>query len=243
VIFIVELAIRWIALGTWPMLADDWNKLDCAVVLVSIAGFIYMIVSQSSAGLLVNAIRTFRLSKAFKIVQRFKSLSNLMRTIVLTIPAIVNITLLLILVIFIFAVIGVSLFGKIGFNNSYYENANFMSVGIAILTLSRFTVGEGWTQFMFDAAASPTGCVLDPPYNPNMCGFNNAKGCVPLNGCGHSSIYPFLTVYIFVVVFVMMNLFISVVLECYNEINSGVITHEDFHRFCQRWAGIEYLPF
>ena len=40
-------------------------------------------------------------------------------------------------------------------------------------------------QYMLDMSKNTPGCVVDPPYNATMCGFNNSPNCVPLDGCGN----------------------------------------------------------
>jgi hypothetical protein len=69
--------------------------------------------------------------------------------------------------------------------------------------------GEGWDTYMYDAAAKIDGCVTDPEYDSNMCGFNDFPGCSPLNGCGSSFMFPFLITYVMVVTLMIIGVFVG----------------------------------
>jgi hypothetical protein len=112
-----------------------------------------------------------------------------------------NAFVLLGLVMYIFALLGMQLFAKLQFNNTYNVHANFRTFSTSLLTLYRFSTGEAWDCFMYDAATQQPGCDPDPSYDPAMCGFNDQNGCVPLNGCGNNGIFAFMTIYIFIIVF------------------------------------------
>lgn len=45
---------------------------------------------------------------------------------------------------------------------------------------------------MYDMVADRPGCDPDPEYDPNMCGFTDRDNCIPLNGCGSWSIFPYM---------------------------------------------------
>ena len=78
------------------------------------------------------------------------------------------------LIFFIYAVVGVQLFAKVG----NYENAaalsihsNFLSVPSAIVTLLRMSTGEAWPDMMYDLSNKFEGCEIDPEYDATKCGF------------------------------------------------------------------------
>lgn len=72
------------------------------------------------------------------------------------------------------------------------NQANFQHFGETMVLLLRFSTGDNWNHFMYDMATSRENCVADPDYDPDMCGFSNNPGCIPLNGCGSWAIYPFM---------------------------------------------------
>ncbi|KAK7233034.1 voltage-gated sodium channel [Aureococcus anophagefferens] len=85
----------------------------------------------------------------------------------------------------------------------------------------------------------------DPEYDDDVCAFNgDAPGCVPVDGCGSTLIYPYLLSFSIVVAFVFVNLFIGVVLEGFNSADADddlMISDEDYQRFRDGWAKIQSL--
>ena len=103
-------------------------------------------------------------------------------------------------------------FGTISSGN-YSVHANFRTFPNSLLTLVRFATGEGWGDFMYDASESVDGCVDDPEYRNDMCGFNDKPGCTPLNGCGKLEVFPYLLSFTLFVSMVLFNLFVGVIIE------------------------------
>jgi hypothetical protein len=97
---------------------DNWNMMDFLIVAGSMYGVVLFFYSSDSSGLSVNIIRIVRVARLLKLAKGIKSLQQLISTIMLTIPAIGNLTLLLCLFLYIFTAVGVSMFAK----TAYYEN-------------------------------------------------------------------------------------------------------------------------
>jgi len=77
--------------------------------------------------------------------------------------------------------------------------------------------GEG----LVDAAGNELPCVADPQYSADMCGFNDKLECVQLNGCGDSTIFPYLTSFTLAVTFVALNLFVGIILDGFQSANES----------------------
>ena len=58
---------------------------------------------------------------------------------------------LFVLVLFIYACVGINLFSKIKLRDSLNDKFNFQTFGRSMLTLMRFSTGDGWSDFMFEA--------------------------------------------------------------------------------------------
>ena len=89
-------------------------------------------------------------------LSRAKEVIFLVETLVYSLPAIANIACLWFIVIFIYAVIGVSLYGDMVVRHEEYlygmynEHANFRNFGRALTTLFRMSTGEAWNGIMHD---------------------------------------------------------------------------------------------
>lgn len=64
----------------------------------------------------------------------------------------------LFLFFFIYAVVGMNLFGSIKYGNYLNDKVNFSNVGVGLLTLFRMITGESWDGIMQDCFVT-TGCV------------------------------------------------------------------------------------
>lgn len=72
----------------------------------------------------------------------FQNFNKIIRTLIFSFPALFNVLLLLLLIYFIFAILGVFLFRDV--------DPNFANFGIAILNLFRFSTGEDWHVTMYE---------------------------------------------------------------------------------------------
>ena len=79
----------------------------------------------------------------------------------------INVGALLILFLFLFSVLGVSLFAEVKLQETMSRHANFENFGRAILTLLRVATGESWVGIMYDASRQPDinfYCIPDQTY-------------------------------------------------------------------------------
>lgn len=81
---------------------------------------------------------------------------------------------------------------QVGLEGAVTSQANFRSFWDTMVLLLRFSTGENWNGFMYDMAADREGCVSDPDYDPDVCGFTSHANCIPLNGCGSWTIFPYM---------------------------------------------------
>jgi hypothetical protein len=236
-IFTVEMIMKLIAYRA-SYFRSKWNVFDFFVTIGTDVGTIIFWVTGNSTATAIILIRFFRVLRVVRLVEGLSYAKRLIDTLIYTLPGIINITVLLLLLLFIYAVLGVQLFAKVNYNESYDEYANFRTFENAILTLFRFTTGEGWGIYMFDVYEQLDNCVSDPPYDDTMCGFNDDVGCTPLDGCGSVVIFPFLLSFTIVVSMVLFNLFVGIIIEGFqkaNEDNAG-LTSDDYKTFCKHWA-------
>ena len=77
-------------------------------------------------------LRVFRIARVFRLVKRLNGLNILFKTLLISVPTMLNVGLMFIF--FIFAVLGMNLFGKVQTEDNY---ASFQHFGWALLTLLR----------------------------------------------------------------------------------------------------------
>ncbi|KAF0708155.1 hypothetical protein As57867_006420, partial [Aphanomyces stellatus] len=70
-----------------------------------------------------------------------------------------------------------------------------------------------------------------------MCGFNDAAGCIPLDGCGSWLIVPIMYIFYLVIGFIAINLFSAIVVDAVADSGTdGPINVMTLSDFSDRWA-------
>jgi len=158
VIFTIEAACKIFALGIKGYFASAGNIFDFILVLTSVISL------SVSSGVGLNFIRIFRIARAFRLIKSLKGLRILFTALVVSVPTMINVAGLFFLLLFMYAVLGVNLFGRVKFGAELDRHANFRNFGIALLTLIRVITGEAWNGIMYDCMVQPPDC--DPSNSP-----------------------------------------------------------------------------
>lgn len=122
-IFFGEMVIKLIGLGIKDYASDSFNLFDCAVVIVSLVENIIAWLGISfSGGGAISALRAIRLLRVFKLARSWTSFRELLEKIVITLKDIYNISILMLLFMFIFTLVGSEMYAyKVMFNNEDKE--------------------------------------------------------------------------------------------------------------------------
>lgn len=135
--FTAEAAIKITGLGRYYW-KEPWNIFDFTIVVGSFFGMVYTWIGGSSARASAATIRSVRVTRLVKLIQTAPSLRQLVNTLIITLPSLVNIGGILSLVFFIYAALGVQLFAKVQLGDLVTKTANFQSIGRAMTTLVSF---------------------------------------------------------------------------------------------------------
>lgn len=239
-VFTIEMVLKLLGLGFKQYFGDGWNIFDFLVTIGSDIGIILQLTMGNANLSALLVVRTFRIGRVFRLVQSAKALRTLFNTLVLTLPSMANVTGILILMFFIFAVMGVQLFATVKNGEVLNYAIHFRSFGRSFLTLFRCATGEIWDLLMYDCLTSEE-CDPHLTYNPAMCGFNDSPDCIPLNGCGTWMAYIFFFGFTTVVTFVLLQLFIGVILDGFGNTSSAEnakLTPEQYDQFVTAWNRI-----
>lgn len=102
-----------------------------------------------------------------RLVKRAKSLNIIFETFLITIPALANIGGLLLLLLYLYSIIGVSLFATVKLQDNLDQHANFQTFLRSFMTLFRASTGEGWNDIMHDITRDRNPlfqCIKEPTY-------------------------------------------------------------------------------
>lgn len=228
VIFILEAVLKLIGLGLMYF-SISWNVFDFLIVVGGIIGFI---VEQQDGGSTFDptVFRVFRMARMLRLVQKAESLKHMIKTLRLSVPALLNVGALLCLLFFVYAVAGMALFGEMDTNGNGFldDNANFTTIGYSLFCLFRMATGESWNGIMHDT--------MNQEVQPLV-------KCDPeVSKCGSAAAIPYYVSFVFLGQFMMLNLFIAVVLDEFS--NVGVPEEErenpldlkDLNLYADAWA-------
>ena len=151
-IFTMEACIKLLGLGCKGYFRQGWNVFDFIIVVGTFISVLISLTTNISVGPQATVLRSFRIGRIFRLVKKAKSLRMIFNTFIVTLPSLANVGGLLFLLLYIYSVLGVSLFAEVQANGSITEYANFQSFGVAFLTLIRASTGENWNLLMYDYA-------------------------------------------------------------------------------------------
>ncbi|XP_054667713.1 sodium channel protein type 1 subunit alpha-like [Grus americana] len=105
-IFAAEMVLKIIAMHPFYYFQVGWNIFDSFIVTLSV---VELFLSNVDG---LSVLRSFRLLRVFKLAKSWPTLNMLIKIIGNSVGALGNLTLVLAIIVFIFAVVGMQLFGK-----------------------------------------------------------------------------------------------------------------------------------
>ncbi|KAK5856529.1 hypothetical protein PBY51_008118 [Eleginops maclovinus] len=158
-IFVVEALLKLSAFGIQRFFKDRWNQLDIAIVALSIMGITLEELKMSAAlpinPTIIRIMRVLRIARVLKLLKMATGMRSLLDTVMQALPQVGNLGLLFMLLFFIYAALGVELFGKLECTEDnpcegLSRHATFENFGMAFLTLFRVSTGDNWNGIMKD---------------------------------------------------------------------------------------------
>eukprot|EP00899_Mesostigma_viride_P006469 jgi/Mesvir1/15823/Mv03377-RA.1 len=216
-IYIAEAAAKILVFGPVRYFVSWWNRFDFFLVVLSIIGL------ATSTTFLASLFRIFRIARLFRMVRYLSGLRMLLTTLIISAPTLANTLGLLAVLFFVFAVLGMQLFGRVKPGETLDEHSNFKNFGYSILTLLRMVTGENWNGIMYDCMVQPPDCDNSPE----------------VDNCGLRWAWLYFVSFVLMGSFVMFNLFIAVVLENFSASkldNDNQVTVKHLHEFRRIWV-------
>ena len=250
-VFLCEVIAKITALGVVNYFEDPWNRFDFTVVGFSLVGFIVTMSTDASAGF-IAMLRVFRVARVLRLVRRARGLRTLLQTLLFSLPALVNVGSVLVLFFFIFAIMGMNLFGKVKKADHLTRHANFDYFPGSMLVLFRSSTGEMWNGIMHDCmvyrkcyeiqVGPYAGTYVDkddPLLDELRLGEEGYEDrCTP----SYIGTIVYFVLFILICGFIMLNLVIAVILDNFQSYSGNVdlpVSEEDFTHFALEWGRID----
>jgi hypothetical protein len=119
--FVIEMLIKLTGFGWRRYVADRMNVFDAFVVFVSTIEIVISLASGNDPDGYLTVLRTFRLLRIFKLARSWKALNVIITTMFNSIASISFLSLILMLFMFIFALLGMQVYGYEFVNCDKYD--------------------------------------------------------------------------------------------------------------------------
>ncbi|XP_069345494.1 voltage-dependent L-type calcium channel subunit alpha-1C isoform X16 [Eulemur rufifrons] len=246
-LFTVEMILKLIAFKPKGYFSDPWNVFDFLIVIGSIIDVILSetnpaehtqcspsMNAEENSRISITFFRLFRVMRLVKLLSRGEGIRTLLWTFIKSFQALPYVALLIVMLFFIYAVIGMQVFGKIALNDTteINRNNNFQTFPQAVLLLFRCATGEAWQDIML-------ACMPGKKCAPESESSNSTEGEAP---CGSSfAVFYFISFYM-LCAFLIINLFVAVIMDNFDYLTRdwSILGPHHLDEFKRIWA--EYDP-
>ncbi|XP_026864503.2 voltage-dependent L-type calcium channel subunit alpha-1C isoform X13 [Electrophorus electricus] len=251
-LFTVEMILKLIAFKPRGYFSDPWNVFDFLIVIGSIIDVILSEINpadpssstpssvvrpmgqqntEDNARISITFFRLFRVMRLVKLLSRGEGIRTLLWTFIKSFQALPYVALLIVMLFFIYAVIGMQVFGKIALrdNSQINRNNNFQTFPQAVLLLFRCATGEAWQEIMLACS----------PHHPCEKGSDESP---TTEDCGsYFAIIYFVSFYM-LCAFLIINLFVAVIMDNFDYLTRdwSILGPHHLDEFKRIWA--EYDP-
>ncbi|XP_074990422.1 voltage-dependent P/Q-type calcium channel subunit alpha-1A [Calonectris borealis] len=229
-LFSLECLLKIMAFGVLNYFRDAWNIFDFVTVLGSITDILVTEFGNNFINL--SFLRLFRAARLIKLLRQGYTIRILLWTFVQSFKALPYVCLLIAMLFFIYAIIGMQVFGNIGIEEEDDESAitqhnNFRTFFQALMLLFRSATGEAWHEIMLS-------CLSGKPCDQNSG--------IKEDECGNEFAYFYFVSFIFLCSFLMLNLFVAVIMDNFEYLtrDSSILGPHHLDEYVRVWA--EYDP-
>ena len=175
---------------------------------------------------LLRVVRVFRIGRLLRFFHKAKGIKRLVFSLLISLSALFNVGAILFLIMFIYALIGMSFFAHVKKTGALNEVVNFETFLNSMLLIFRLMTAAGWNDVLEPLMIEAPDC------DPNYKGLSNGN-------CGNywvAVIYFYS--FIIIIFLVLINMYVAVILENYNNVIEQEkigITGDDIDLFYDHW--------
>uniref|UniRef100_A0A4W6FAL1 Voltage-dependent L-type calcium channel subunit alpha n=1 Tax=Lates calcarifer TaxID=8187 RepID=A0A4W6FAL1_LATCA len=237
-LFTVEMILKLIAFKPRHYFIDAWNTFDALIVVGSIVDIAITEVnglqnSEENARISITFFRLFRVMRLVKLLSRGEGIRTLLWTFIKSFQALPYVALLIVMLFFIYAVIGMQMFGKIALRDQTQinRNNNFQTFPQAVLLLFRCATGEAWQEIML-------ACSANRPCEKGSTNENSTSN----EECGSQFAIIYFVSFYMLCAFLIINLFVAVIMDNFDYLTRdwSILGPHHLDEFKRIWA--EYDP-
>lgn len=224
--FVANYAMLAVAQSYKVFITNKWNIIS---LIVSVGAWLSTILTYviSSGSAFSNINKTFLVSMMLFMFPRSDKIDQILKFASASLPRIISLMFTWFVIFLVYAIAMNQIFGmtKIGPNTT--DNINVRSVPKALILLFRCSLGEGWNYIMDDFTLEEPFCTPSTRFNDSDCG-NKQYAYLMFMSWNVISMY------------IMLNLFVSVILDSFSYISGGsnyaqLVSRSEIRNFKRAW--------
>ncbi|ELW57722.1 Voltage-dependent L-type calcium channel subunit alpha-1S [Tupaia chinensis] len=259
IIFTLEMVLKLIAFKARGYFGDPWNVFDFLIVVGSIIDVILSEIDDPDESARISSafFRLFRVMRLIKLLSRAEGVRTLLWTFIKSFQALPYVALLIVMLFFIYAVIGMQMFGKIAMvdGTQINRNNNFQTFPQAVLLLFRHESHccPGPSPHSAPSArrrGCPPMCATGEAWQEILLACSYGKLCDPESDyapgeeytCGTGFAYYYFISFYMLCAFLIINLFVAVIMDNFDYLmrDWSILGPHHLDEFKAIWA--EYDP-
>uniref|UniRef100_A0AAX7V5H6 Voltage-dependent L-type calcium channel subunit alpha n=1 Tax=Astatotilapia calliptera TaxID=8154 RepID=A0AAX7V5H6_ASTCA len=230
-LFTLEMLLKLAALRIRHYFVDAWNSFDALIVVGSVVDIV-VTDGEDSSRVSITFFRLFRVMRLVKLLSKGEGIRTLLWTFIKSLQALPYVALLIAMIFFIYAVIGMQTFGKIAMQDytQINRNNNFQTFPQAVLLLFRCATGEAWQEIML-ASLPGKRCDPESDYEPGE-----------EFSCGSNFAIVYFISFFMLCAFLIINLFVAVIMDNFDYLTRdwSILGPHHLDEFKRIWS--EYDP-
>ena len=164
------------------------------------------------------------MARFLRLVRKARGIRRLLFTLVYSLPALVNVGALLFLIIYIYCILGISLFGHVKHTGALNSENNFETFIDAFYLLFQLSTAAAWNEVLEPTMIQPPDCDAN---------FNNYSN----GNCGYPIIAPiYFSSFVAISFLIIVNMYIAIILDNFVETIETGVSGEDIKAFYETWA-------
>ncbi|XP_078456451.1 sodium channel protein 1 brain-like [Lampetra planeri] len=219
VLFMLEAALKILG-NRIHYFRQPWDIFDFFVVCISITEIVLetMASQVNFSPAILRVFRVVRLVRLLRLIRSVGGIRKLIYTLVISLPALINIGLLLLLIMFMYGILGVSIFRDLPYRGSVTNMVNFETFANSMTLLFRLNTAGGWNDIMGSVLGTETqNAILVIAYFTTFVIFSNI---------------------------IIINMYVAIILENFNEAQEQEetgVTDDDIDMFYRVWGKFDPL--
>jgi len=227
-IYYIEFTLKIIGLGPYTYFGDNWCRFDFTLVCTSLLDQFASELLEQFLPIPPMVLRVLRVLRILRILRLLKGpgarrIRDLIMTLVISFPPLMNVGGVLTLVVFMYGVLGVNLFTFVVAQENMTDKRNFKTLGSSMLLLLQCLTGDNWSGMMVDALVTE----------------DSGKCSAAEGNCGGPIAIPYFVSFMVLGSMVVLNLVVAVILENFStlgQVRSDLVSKDDMETFKEVWG-------